>query len=500
MQIATSHRCVCRQNATLHRVLVAVCAIAFACSTPLVGPLVGQTPKQQQSGPDLGDLGRIKLEELRLKDESSLHGLVDAENSRQTVFIEVFRPRGRQTHLRIRPIDNDQIAGITRLSSGDRAAAEKLVAETRERVWIEAGRMDAVDFKVSRENDRVVYRYEGEWFDLSSTADDESTRRAVVRLEQAFLAYHRALPPRLSPQSRLSVVLFGTSDEYQEHLRNANLDLANPAFYAVRENRIVAGADLITFGQQLAQSRTENEAVRQQWEKAAAAFPGEVQKLNQTLTNQGLSRDAIAQETRAWRARFQGELTAARRQIFAVENANTSKFNRFAERLLAQLYHEAFHAYVENYVFRHGDAKHQLPRWLNEGLAQVFEAAIFEADTMRLDAPQPKTLALLQADLREQAPLRLADLLAAGEEPFVASHESDRRAAKRHYLYAWGFAYYLVFGPARLDATKLEQLADRSATSAKHLEAILGKPLDEIEQEWRKSMLGSAATTKATGD
>jgi hypothetical protein len=87
------------------------------------------------------------------------------------------------------------------------------------------------------------------------------------------------------------------------------------------------------------------------------------------------------------------------------------------------------------------------------------------------------------------------DLVSAGEAPFVASHASDRRATKRHYLYAWGFAYYLVFGPARLDPAKLDQLADREATSAKQLETLLQKPLDEIEKDWRKAML-EASTEK----
>jgi hypothetical protein len=482
------------------RLAAKVCMLVAAAAFPTIHPsqqgvAIAQTTPSKATAPGIGEAGRIALEELRLRDDLTLRGLVESENSRQTVFIEVFRPQGRPTHLRIRPLDADQIASVKRLSAPERQAAEKLIAETRDRVWIEAGRMDALEFQVSRENDRVVFRYEGEWFDMTSTADDESTRRAIVRLEQVFLAYRQALPPRLNPQSRLSVLLFGTGDEYQEHLKTANLDLANPAFYAVRENQIVAGADLVAFGQQLSQSRTENDAVRKQYDAAAAALPAELKKLNAALEEKGLSAEDRAQEIRAWRTRFQNELSAARRQMRAIERANTTKFNRFAERLLAQLYHEAFHAYVENYVFRHGDAKHQLPRWLNEGLAQVFEAAIFEADTLRLDAPNPKSLALLQADLREAAPLRLIDLLSAGEAPFVASHESDRRATKRHYLYAWGFAYYLIFGPARLDPTKLEQLADREATSAKQLEALLQKPLDEIEKNWRKAML-DASTEK----
>ncbi len=473
------------------RMAVVLAAVAAALLSARVS--VGQ---DSESAQDIGDVGRIALEEVRLKNDVSLRGLIDSETSRQTVFVEVFRPKGKRAYLRIRPLENADIESAKRLLPDERKPAERLVAETRDRVWIEAGRMDAVQFQVSREEGRIVYRYEGPWFDLTSTADDESTRRSVVRLEQAFLAFGRALPARIMPQSKLSVLLFGTSDEYQEFLRRGGLDLANPAFYAVRENRIVAGADLIAFGQQLAQSRRENDAVRKQYDEAAAALPGKLKELNRTLVAQGVSRDQRTQEIRAWRTRFQNELAAARRQMRAIDRTNTSKFNGFAARLLAQLYHEAFHAYVENYAFRHGDAKRQLPRWLNEGLAQVFEAAIFEADTLRLDAPHPKSLALLRDDFREAARLPLVDLLAADEAPFVASHESDHRAAKRHYLHAWGFAYYLIFGPARLDLDKIERLASRDATSAQHLEELLGKPLDQIERDWRKAML--EATPDAT--
>ena len=71
-------------------------------------------------------------------------------------------------------------------------------------------------------------------------------------------------------------------------------------------------------------------------------------------------------------------------------------------------------------------------------------------------------------------------------------NDSDHRATRRHYLHAWGMAYYLIFGKARLDPAKLEGLASRDATSAKHLQKLLGKPLDEIERDWRKAMLESS--------
>ncbi len=75
--------------------------------------------------------------------------------------------------------------------------------------------------------------------------------------------------------------------------------------------------------------------------------------------------------------------------------------------MFAQLYHEAFHAYVENYVCPPADVT--LPHWLNEGLAQIFEAGQMEGDSLRIDAPDRKRLVQLQDDLRGEQPLKIEE-------------------------------------------------------------------------------------------
>ena len=64
--------------------------------------------------------------------------------------------------------------------------------------------------------------------------------------------------------------------------------------------------------------------------------------------------------------------------------------------MFVRLFHEAFHAYLENYVYPQTD--HDVPRWLNEGLAQVFEGGQLESGSLRLDAPDTARLKLLQED------------------------------------------------------------------------------------------------------
>ena len=56
--------------------------------------------------------------------------------------------------------------------------------------------MEAIQLE-PREAEGFSYRhYRSKWFTLDSTADDQNTRRVIVRAEQIFAAYRQILPPR----------------------------------------------------------------------------------------------------------------------------------------------------------------------------------------------------------------------------------------------------------------------------------------------------------------
>src|SRR6516225_9397706 len=72
--------------------------------------------------------------------------------------------------------------------------------------------------------------------------------------------------------------------------------------------------------------------------------------------------------------------SATKSFVLAIYNGNVKNDGLFKEatrHLFQTLYHEAFHAYLVNFVYPPEDG--EAPRWLNEGLAQIFETAIVEA-------------------------------------------------------------------------------------------------------------------------
>ena len=103
--------------------------------------------------------------------------------------------------------------------------------------------------------------------------------------------------------------------------------------------------------------------------------------------------------------------------------------NEVAGRMFTRLAHEAFHAYLETYVYPR--QVYDVPRWLNEGLAQTFEVGLLESDSLRIDTPNAVALAQLQSDLRSARPLELSELLGAGSNTFLSAHTSAGEAASR---------------------------------------------------------------------
>ena len=177
-------------------------------------------------------------------------------------------------------------------------------------------------------------------------------------------------------------------------------------------------------------------------------------------------------------------------QIHQVQRKNELEFARAGRRMLSRLYHESFHAYLENYVYPHGD--HDVPAWLNEGLAVSFEEGLLESGSLRLGAPNHAALACLKADLAGDDPLTLAQLLASSERNFVAP-EGLSGNTNRYYGRAWGLAYYLTFERNLLGTQALDAYVAKGAgqeSPAARFEKLVGVPLAKFEPQWRKFIAG----------
>jgi hypothetical protein len=430
--------------------------------------------------------GRWKLETLMLEGGKEYRGVVLDQTPEIIEFAEIVQPAGKPMHAVIRGVPRALAARLQALGEAEHQELFARFARFRHRAIIEAGRLDEVELEQGDSGGQPVRRYGGPWFTLSSTADDEQTRRCVVRIEQMFRAYRTLLPPRVRHPERLSVMLYGSLDDYRQRLRRLDLTLDNAAFYSARERTIFAGSDLNLFAQRLAQVRREHEQVRQTYIRLDTQHAEAMLSLNTDLRAAGFTESDAAAEIRQRRATWKSQMDEALAANAERQRTNERKFADVTGQMFNRLTHEAFHAYLGTFVYPHD--QHHVPRWLNEGLAQVFEGGQLDGDSLRLDAPDRERLKRLKADLAGR-PMPLAQLLTAEEREFLGPHAAE--TSQRHYLYAWGLAHYLTFREGLLASPRLSEYVDASAQRTDPIarfEKLLGQPLAEFEKQWRAGL------------
>jgi len=430
------------------------------------------------------------LESVSLTSGKHYRGLIDTVTAAEVDFFEVRRSPGKPMHLVWRSIDRKMIESWQRLDAAAQQTLREHVAKFKKRALIEAKRMEDLNLTPLRRDGTLVWQYQGQWFVLESTADESTTRRSVVRIEQVFAAYRQILPPRELPRQPLQLMIFGSTSQYRLYLRGLGLEIANPAFFAADFNVLAAASDMNLFGEELAKVRREHQAVRAELEADAAQLPARLKELNGKLRVAELPAPERQKIVVAEQGKWEDRRKQLLRRIVALDRKNAARFDEVAGKMFARLYHEAFHAYLENCVYPHH--QYDVPRWLNEGLAQTFEVGLLEDEVLRVDVPNRPALAQVQRDLKGADPLPLAELLSAGASEFLPAHRGAADGASRLYAYSWGLAYFLTFERPVLGTKAFDEFVNPAAGNQPpkaRFEKLVGMPLAEFETRWRASML-----------
>ncbi|HYV11532.1 MAG TPA: DUF1570 domain-containing protein, partial [Pyrinomonadaceae bacterium] len=138
-------------------------------------------------------------------------------------------------------------------------------------------------------------------------------------------------------------------------------------------------------------------------------------------------------------------------------------------------YATAFHEYVHLHV---KDNVPGAPLWLNEGLAELYEALQFSGSDAVIGMPEHNYLYLLRG--AEMLPLKT--LFSIGTD---SPHYNERDKVGIFYGESWALVHYLMFGDrARGDQFKrfLQRVANGD-DAPKAIESTYGTTLDVIEQE-----------------
>ncbi|MCS6864360.1 MAG: DUF1570 domain-containing protein [Gemmataceae bacterium] len=447
--------------------------------------LLASLPLPAQPEPPAG-LSHWPLEELILKNGARFKGLMLNELPDVVEFQSVYRRPGRPTVTLTSFFSKNEIAEIKRLPPDERAVLKEKLDELDPSGEGERKRMESLELVAADWPGQIggARQYESDYFILLCTGSEELTRRSAVRLEQIYTAFSRFLPPTVKNASPTVFLLATQPHEYQTLLRSiGGAELLNPAVYDPVRNRIYCGSDLEKLGSDLQSARLHN-----------AQQLADLDRYEEHIKRLYKGEELV---------RHRRSIAAERKRVYQADVANGRQFDQATRRLFALLYHEAFHAYVAAFVYparapaevQAGQGTGELPRWLNEGLAQIFETAVVEAGELRVDHPDPDRLDRVKSWLKGtngQKLLPLKDLLTTGKEAFLASHTDQKAASDRAYLSSWALAYYLLFDRRLIGTEAFHKYLMTLNSGANPREAfadLLQTDLATAERQWHDYLL-----------
>jgi hypothetical protein len=429
---------------------------------------------------------------LKLKNGVVHKGLLLEDGPAGVRFQIIRRLPGRPTVWLTVAFKKDDVLKLEKLTDEQRAALKAKLEEIDPSPEAEARRADKIDLTIVDWNGKKKsgLRYESDFFTLVSDAPEEVVRRAAYRLENVYAAYARFLPPRYPGGAPTVIQVYQSFDAYQKAVPGG-AGLQNPAFYDPAANRVVCGTDLKKLGDELAR------------------FRGETKPFLDELAKQ----EAEVMRLYGKKPELERHLKPLREQRTEVEKAakaNEAAFERATRQLFQTLYHEAFHAYVGNFVYPPGvkgpsDCPGELPRWLNEGMAQVFETALFEAGELRIGHADRNRLEKAHDLLAKKELPAIKDVLGAGRDVFVVNHAGKRPAADRMYVATWALASYLMFDRRVLGTAALDDFVKAVCAGSepvKAFETLVGQPVGELEpafQSWLRRLRPNGSLFEVRG-
>lgn len=148
----------------------------------------------------------------------------------------------------------------------------------------------------------------------------------------------------------------------------------------------------------------------------------------------------------------------------------------------ATLQHEGFHQFAWNYI------GHNLPTWVNEGIAQFFQDGIVVHGKLRLGYVNAVRLAIVKTAVQQHKFFPVKKLFTISGKQWGHILTTDPQDSARLYAEAWDLVFYMVVsdeGRYRKNLVKyLHLVADGTPSEAAHKKAFPNISMDQLNSDW----------------
>ncbi|HMP02678.1 MAG TPA: DUF1570 domain-containing protein [Gemmatales bacterium] len=434
-------------------------------------PTAPTTPTPNQPAtptPPLASIDDFKLDRLVLKDGTEFEGVIVSETAGLVRFKIVLRRPGARTQTIDASYESEEIDRIERLPLTERQQATAFLERLATAGLREAERVAAVTLTDVPAQDGLPAgrRYEGRTCRITSDAEPETLRLIAVRLEELLLAAATRFELASDALKPIEVVVLTRWEDYAAWQRRRRLRILNPACYDPQRKELVAVCELDRLAAEL-------NTVQQRHKAKLAELDDYEAKLRRHFGS-SVPFDLIA------RSRDQ------RLKVLALAGENEALFERMKASFFAVLFHEALHALVDTAVYP--TASHALPRWLNEGLAQMFETVVLEAGAVRWGKLDAERLQAAKEMLKRGELPSLESILRDDPRVFQVGHLTQTLRADRYFVAAWALSHWLVIHRTTplADLDRYARIAGTESDKVAPFTSLVGMPLPAIEAEWHE--------------
>lgn len=357
-----------------------------------------------------------------------------------------------------------EVTDIKRLTDAERSQARKYLSdvekeEKQDRVNEQEVILKPIEWDGKRGRKKVkipAFQVEMQHFLVEANLKEDFLRKCVYRMGKVFNAFKEHFGVDRNESTKIKVILFNSMEEYYAAINNK---VKNPAFYNPVAKLICGGCNVAKFERQIKEIRKAHKALNAKLQKLRGILKQAKENVirqqrayNQKIFKAGKTTPyGMALYNEFLRAKIQWQLEVGKyeKQIKKVEDdiyrcnqRNDIIFGDITENMFQTLYHEGFHAFVDNFLFSEEEAKH-VPRWLHEGLAQYFEVAKLERGKLMLGQVDRGRMAKLKEWKKDGTLKPVSAIAAAGAEGFLVHTIGDLEKSTRHYLQSWCLVHWL---------------------------------------------------------
>lgn len=402
-----------------------------------------------------------------------------------------------------------EVAELRKLTDAQRADARKSLvnaaAQAKEEVAAEQQiKVEPHTWPLQKGGTAKVAKVELDFFTIESNTSEDFLKRAAFRLNKVFNAYKQHFGTDRKPPVKVRVMIFNSMGEYLASINNA---VQNPAFYVPDLKLICAGCDYAGYEKAIAEIRVHHKRLddqlrmlrlqvsdaRQKINAAVAKAYEQVNASGKGATAQGQAAlEQVKSQQRQWQVEigeFEKQIVAVQGEIAAINRRNDVFFSDYTKQMFAVLYHEGFHAFLDNVLFEPGQSK-LVPRWLNEGLAQYFEVSRIENDRLILGQEDRERMAILRQFRSQNALLPIDKVVAGDAKDYLVHSFSNLETSTKNYMQSWLLVHHLG-EKGRLTRDNLQAFVkDLGAGKAPlaALQTLAGTPPTEVETAMQEKL------------